>query len=74
MSMNTQERHDQIMSDHDLAVLGLQHVAYVKPVSIEGATAYSIHAADGTEIAVMDNRALALATIRSHDMEPVCVH
>jgi hypothetical protein len=65
---------NRVMSDHDLSVLGLQFVAYVKPVAVQGSTAYSIHAADGTEIAVMDDRALALAAIRSHDLEPVCVN
>lgn len=71
MSMLEQER---IMSDDDLAILGMQYVAYVKPVSLEGAIAYSVHAADGTEIAILYDRDIALATIRSHDMEPVCVH
>ncbi|MFT5540151.1 MAG: hypothetical protein ACI82H_001677 [Alphaproteobacteria bacterium] len=71
MSMLEQDR---IMSDDDLAILGMQFVAYVKPVSLEGATAYSVHAADGTEIAILYDRDIALATIRRHDMEPVCVH
>lgn len=73
--MNTIEHSRvRVMSDHDLAVLGLQYVAYVKPVTVGGDTAYSIHAADGTEIAVIGDRDVALATIRQHDMEPVCVH
>ena len=63
----------RIMSDYDLAVLGLQHVAYVKPVTVEGSAAYSVHAADGTEIAILGNRDIAMATIRHHDMEPVCL-
>lgn len=66
--------HCRIMSDHDLAILGLQYVAYVKPIDVRGEPAFSIHAADGTEIAVLGNREIALATIRQHDMEPVCVH
>jgi hypothetical protein len=68
------KEHNRIMSDHDLAVLGLQFVAYVKPVAFQGSKVYSIHAADGTEIAVLDDRDVALAAIRSHDLEPVCVH
>lgn len=63
-----------VMSDHDLAILGLQHVAYVKPVQVDGEDAYSIHAADGTEIAVLEDREVAFATIRQHDMQAVCVH
>ncbi len=38
------------MTPHDLAVLGLQGVAYVRPVAAEGGIGYMIHAADGTEI------------------------
>jgi hypothetical protein len=62
------------MSDHDLAALGLQEVAYVKPVSVEGNTAYAVHAADGTEIAVMADRDIAFAAIRQNDLRPVSVH
>lgn len=61
----------RIMSDQDLAMLGLEYVAYVKAVEVEGRAAFSIHAADGTELAVLGNHDVAVATIRSHDMEPV---
>ncbi len=64
----------RIMSDQDLAVLGLQDLAYIKRVIIDGANAYSIHAADGTAIAVMDDREVAFATVRQHELEPVSVH
>lgn len=62
------------MSLRDLAALGLSHVAYVKPVSVDGKTAYSIHAADGTEMAVMDDRNVAVTAIRVHNLEPLSVH
>ena len=71
--MNTIETIRQI-TPKDLASLGLSHVAYVKPVTVEGHTAYSIHAADGTEMAVMDNRDVAFSAIRVHDLEPMSVH
>ena len=64
----------QYMSDQDMAILGLQDVAYVKPVVVDGQDAYSIHAADGTTIAIMADREVAVATIRQHDLEPVSVH
>ncbi|HTI88823.1 MAG TPA: DUF1150 family protein [Alphaproteobacteria bacterium] len=62
------------MSLRELAALGLSHVAYVKPVSVDGKTAYSIHAADGTEMAVMGDRDVAVTTIRVHNLEPLSVH
>jgi hypothetical protein len=65
---------DRIMTDQDLEGLGLQCVAYVKSVEVSGEAAYSIHAADGTEIAIMCNRDIAMATIREHNMEAVSAH
>lgn len=62
------------MTVQDLAVLGLNDVAYVKTIQVEGETAYSVHAADGAQIAVMDDRDVAFAAIRQGDMEPVSVH
>jgi hypothetical protein len=49
-------------------------VAYVKAVSTEGGIAYAVHAADGTEIAVMADRDIAFAAIRQNDLRPVSVH
>lgn len=71
--MNPMERLSQI-SERDLMVLGLQEVAYVKPVTVEGESAFSVHAADGTQIAVMADREVAFAAIRQHNLEPVSVH
>ena len=62
------------MTPHDLAVLGLQGVAYVRAVNAEGGIGYMIHAADGTEIGVAQSRDLAIATIRQNDLEPVSLH
>ncbi len=72
--MTAMQHHTPVMSDLDLAALGLQEVAYVKPVFVEGNTAYAVHAADGTEIAVMANRDIAFAAIRQNDLRPVSVH
>ncbi|MDX1485885.1 MAG: DUF1150 family protein [Alphaproteobacteria bacterium] len=71
--MTTMEA-SRIMTDRDLASLGLQCVAYVKSVTVAGQNVYSIHAADGTEIAIMCDRDVAFATIREHDMEAVSAH
>ncbi len=62
------------MTAQDFRALGLAQLAYVKPVTAEGRTAYSVHAADGTEIAVMANRDIACAAVRQHDLEPLSVH
>ncbi len=69
-----QSTQPPILSDRDMAALGLQEVAYVKPVVTKGGVAYAVHAADGTEIAVMPDRDVAFATIRQNDLRPVSVH
>ncbi len=58
----------------DFEALGLEQLAYIKPVEVDGRTAFAVHAADGTEIAVMPDREVACAAIRQHDLEPVSVH
>ena len=62
------------MSTRDFALLGIEGVAYVKVVQVDGRTAFAVHAADGTPMAMLDDREIAFATIRQHDMEPVSVH
>jgi hypothetical protein len=67
------ERIRQI-SRQELALLGVQDMAYVKPVVIEGTRNYAVHAADGTEITVVADRDTAFAMLRQHDLEPMSVH
>ena len=62
------------LSPADLGRLGLQQVAYVKPLTVNGAHAFAIHAADGTPMAVAQDRSLAIAAILEHEMVPAQVH
>ncbi len=62
------------MSERELAILGLNELAYVTQVVVDRRHAYSIHAADGTIIDVTDDRDVAFAAARQHDLEPVSVH
>jgi len=66
--------HIRHMSSRELALFGMQDLAYVKAVLIDGATAFAVHAADGTQITVLPDREIALATVRQHDLEPLSVH
>jgi len=70
--VNTVDRMS--MTSQELAVLGMQNVAYVKPIDAEGKPAYAICAADGTQMALAASRDLAFAVIRQNDMEPASVH
>jgi hypothetical protein len=71
--MNKIERIKQ-MTASELALLGVQDFAYIKRVVIDGASGYAVHAADGTQIALLADRDVAFATVRQHDLEPVSVH
>ena len=71
--LNTVERIRHI-SVRDLAVLGLQDMAYVKPVTFQDRTGFAIHAADGSSLAVAETREIAFATVRQNGLETVSVH
>lgn len=72
--MNTTPDLLRQLSAKDFAAFGVNNVAYVKHVRIEDVGAYAIHAADGTQLAVLPERDVAFATVRQHDMEPLSVH
>jgi hypothetical protein len=71
--MQTIEQMRQ-MTANDLAMLGMQDIAYVKPVRVDGNEGFAVHAADGTQMALIANRDLAFAVVRQNEMEPVSVH
>ena len=62
------------LSTQDFASFGVDHLAYIRPVEVEGVAAFSIHAADGTPLSVLPQRDIAFAAVRQNDMEPLSVH
>ncbi len=62
------------LTAREFAALGMEYVAYVKPAHVDGRDAYTIHAADGREVAVVETQALAVATVRQNDLEPLSLH
>jgi hypothetical protein len=62
------------ISTEQLAQLGLQQIAYVKPVVVNGTAAFAIHAADGTPMAIAGDRDVAIAAIQQHEMVATQVH
>jgi hypothetical protein len=62
------------LSVRDLGSLGIEDTAYIKSVTIDGKRLHAIHAADGTPLTVVDERDLAFATVRQHEMQPASVH
>lgn len=60
------------LSKDDFLDIGMNQIAYVKPMKVdEEKSAYSVHAADGTQISVMDTYDTAVAAVRFNDMYPV---
>jgi len=62
------------MTTDQLGALGVSHIAYVKPVIVNGTPGFAIHAADGTPMALAGDRATAMAAIVQHEMLPLSVH
>ncbi|MCK8783056.1 DUF1150 domain-containing protein [Roseomonas sp. NAR14] len=62
------------LSPQDFARLGVQQIAYIRPVVVDGNRAIAIHAADGTPIGAAPNAELAVAAIIQHELAPVLVH
>ncbi|MBI1273490.1 MAG: DUF1150 family protein [Alphaproteobacteria bacterium] len=63
-----------IFDSQELNNLGLESYAYVKAVRVDGQTLHAVFAADGTPLTVVNERALAFATILQHELEAVSVH
>ena len=62
------------LSAQDFARLGAEEIAYLRPVVLNGALAFAIHAADGTPIGAAPSLDLATAAIMQHGMGAARVH
>ena len=62
------------ISRQQLASLGLNDVAYVKDVEVDGGTAFAVFAADGQQLGVMPDRDTAIAAARENGLAPVTIH
>jgi hypothetical protein len=62
------------MTPQDLGALGLNQVAFIKPVQEEGAEHYVVHAADGMAVRLFPTREMAELAIRQSDLQAVSLH
>ncbi len=79
--MARQARRDDVnefnirkLTTEQLMQLGMADLAYVKQVVLDGHTAFAIHAADGSPMAMAADRSMALEAIVQHEMVPALVH
>ncbi len=56
------------LSHEDFLHIGLNQVAYVKPTKGANRQSYAVHAADGTQISVMESYDTAIAAVRFNDL------
>ncbi|QQR69501.1 MAG: DUF1150 family protein [Alphaproteobacteria bacterium] len=68
------ETHQQAPLPTDFGSYGLDNLAYVKSIVLDGRKVHAVHAADGTPLTVLDDREVAFATVRQYEMEPLSVH
>ena len=61
-------------SQSDLLAFGLNDLAYLKPTVVDGQSVFAIHAADGSQLALVATREIGLAALHQHDLEPVTLH
>ncbi len=71
---STDELDIRKLSQMQLLQLGMEQLAYVKPVWMDGTTAFAIFAADGSPMAVAADCEMAVAAIMEHEMVPALVH
>ncbi|HLB06630.1 MAG TPA: DUF1150 family protein [Alphaproteobacteria bacterium] len=62
------------LTEAQFVALGLPHLAYVKPILVEGADRFAIHRADGVMLAILEDRAQAIAAALENHLVPVSVH
>jgi hypothetical protein len=62
------------ISPREFAVLGMNDLAYVKRVVVNDEPRFAICSADGTQLALVPNEDIAVATVRQNDLEPMSVH
>ncbi len=64
------------LTTEELLTVGMDQVAYIKVIGkdMEGKSEFAVHAADGTQLSIMDSYDMALAAVKMSDLFPVTLH
>ena len=62
------------LSPQDLLMLGIKEMAYVKDIEVDGETQVALFAANGQQIAVMEDWQTAVAAAWQNGLSPMTVH
>jgi len=61
-------------SAREFAYWGVKDFAYIRRVEIDGQPAVAVHAANGTQLAVLETRSAAQIAALQNELEPLSVH
>lgn len=59
------------ISKSDLAKLGLNGVAYIRPMIVDNEQVFSVHAADGSQLGIVPSLKVAIIGLQEGDIQPV---
>ncbi len=62
------------LEDIMMAMVGIETMAYIKPVRDGLVLSYAVFAADGTKLAMFDSAEIAFETAVKHNLAPVSIH
>ncbi len=62
------------LSPRDFKAMGLNEMAYIKQVKVDGHDAFAVHAADGTPLTINDSKEMALGSLFHNELNAVSVH
>jgi len=66
--------HVAAMSPLDFAALGLNHVAYIRPIRAQFGIVYALAGADGTPLGIAPDIDSAVLAVRRQDLDAVLAH
>ncbi len=70
----TEVERIRALTAQDLLMLGIKNIAYMKDIEVDGETAVALFAANGQQIAVMEDRQTAVAAAWQNGLAPQTVH
>jgi hypothetical protein len=62
------------ITEMELACLGAENIAYIRPVHVDNKMQFMLMAGDGRELCVAPNYQIAIVAALENDFEPVSVH
>ncbi len=62
------------LEDIMMAMVGLETMAYIKPIHEGDLPGFAVYAADGTKLAIFDSQEKAYYTAVKHNLAPVSIH